>query len=281
MPTAISVRGLTRSYGSHAAVRDVHFEVATGECVAILGPNGAGKTTTIEILEGFRHRDGGTVSVLGVDPDHATAAWRSRLGIVAQSSSDLALARVREAIAYFATLYPNPLDTNELLEVVGLSDIAHQRIGQLSGGQRRRLDVALGLVGRPEVLFLDEPTTGFDPEARREFWQLISSLRATSTTVLLTTHYLDEAEALADRIIVIANGRTIADTTPGELGRRHQGAATVVWEEYGTLQSQVTDSPTSLILELAQRLGPEIPSLQVKRATLEDAYLTLIGESGE
>jgi ABC-2 type transport system ATP-binding protein len=276
---AISVSGLTRRYGDLEAVRGIDVEVRTGECVAILGPNGAGKTTTIEILEGFRRRDAGLVSVLGVDPAHGDAAWRTRIGIVTQSSSDLGLARVGEALDHFGRYYPTPRATGELLELVGLDAARNQRVSQLSGGQRRRFDVALGLVGSPEILFLDEPTTGFDPEARRDFWQLIHSLRATSTTVLLTTHYLDEADALADRIIVIAAGKKIADTTPGELGERHRGGAQVTWREGDHVQSVTTATPTAFIAELASRVGPEIPGLEVQRMTLEDAYLALIEEA--
>jgi ABC-2 type transport system ATP-binding protein len=276
---AISVTGLTRRYGDLEAVRGIDLEVNIGECVAILGPNGAGKTTTIEILEGFRRRDGGTVSVLGVDPSHGDVAWRSRIGIVSQSASDLGLARVGEALDHFGRYYPSPRSTDELLALVGLEAARNQRVSQLSGGQRRRFDVALGLVGSPEILFLDEPTTGFDPEARRDFWQLIQSLRASNTTVLLTTHYLEEADALADRIVVIAAGKKIADTTPSQLGERHRGGAQVYWREGDEVRSVTTPTPTAFIAELASRVGPEIPGLEVQRMTLENAYLALIDEA--
>ncbi len=273
---SISVRGLTKRYGSLVAVNDISFEVEQGECLALLGPNGAGKTTTTEVLEGFRHADSGEVRVLGVDPRHGGLDWKARLGIVLQADRDLGDLTVREAVRHFAAYFPSPRDAEEVIEAVGLGSKATSRNDRLSGGQRRRLDVALGIIGRPEVLFLDEPTTGFDPAARREFWALIESLKAEGTTILLTTHYLDEAERLADRVAVIAGGRIIACDKPSQLGDRSDGIARVTWIEDGRERQATTDSPTAYVVELAQRLGGEVPQLSVHRPTLEDTYLALI-----
>ena len=273
---SISVRGLTKRYGSLVAVNDISFEVEQGECLALLGPNGAGKTTTTEVLEGFRHADSGEVRVLGVDPRHGGLDWKARLGIVLQADRDLGDLTVREAVRHFAAYFPSPRDAEEVIEAVGLGSKATSRNDRLSGGQRRRLDVALGIIGRPEVLFLDEPTTGFDPAARREFWALIESLKAEGTTILLTTHYLDEAERLADRVAVIAGGRIIACDSPSQLGDRSDGIARVSWIEDGRELQVTTDSPTAYVSELAQRLGGEVPQLSVHRPTLEDTYLALI-----
>ena len=273
---SISVRGLTKRYGSLVAVNDISFEVEPGECLALLGPNGAGKTTTTEVLEGFRHADSGEVRVLGVDPRHGGLDWKARLGIVLQADRDLGDLTVREAVRHFADYFPSPRDAEEVIEAVGLGSKATSRNDRLSGGQRRRLDVALGIIGRPEVLFLDEPTTGFDPAARREFWALIESLKAEGTTILLTTHYLDEAERLADRVAVIAGGRIIACDSPSQLGDRSDGIARVSWIEDGRELQVTTDSPTAYVSELAQRLGGEVPQLSVHRPTLEDTYLALI-----
>ena len=273
---SISVRGLTKRYGSLVAVNDISFEVEPGECLALLGPNGAGKTTTTEVLEGFRHADSGEVRVLGVDPRHGGLDWKARLGIVLQADRDLGDLTVREAVRHFAAYFPSPRDAEEVIEAVGLGSKATSRNDRLSGGQRRRLDVALGIIGRPEVLFLDEPTTGFDPAARREFWALIESLKAEGTTILLTTHYLDEAERLADRVAVIAGGRIIACDSPSQLGDRSDGIARVSWIEDGRELQVTTDSPTAYVSELAQRLGGEVPQLSVHRPTLEDTYLALI-----
>jgi ABC-2 type transport system ATP-binding protein len=220
---AVVVRGLRKSYGERTAVDGVDLEVATGEVVALLGPNGAGKTTTVEILEGYRARDAGEVSVLGTDPAEATPAWRARVGIVLQSVNDLSELTVRETVRHFAGYYPSPRDADEVVETVGLTGSADQRSRLLSGGQRRRLDVALGILGRPELLFLDEPTTGFDPAARRTFWRLVEDLAAEGTTILLTTHYLDEAERLAQRVAVMSDGRFLDVAPPASLdrARRH------------------------------------------------------------
>jgi len=273
---AIEVRGLTKRYGDLIAVNDLSLEVDEGECLALLGPNGAGKTTTTEILEGYRHADSGQVSVLGVDPQHGDLDWKARLGIVLQTDRDLGDLTVREAVHHFASYYPEPRDPEEVIEAVGLADKAKSRNDQLSGGQRRRLDVALGIIGGPELLFLDEPTTGFDPAARREFWTLIEALKAHGTTILLTTHYLDEAERLADRVAVIARGTIIACDRPSQLGNRSDGIAVVTWFEHGIEQQASTDSPTALVSELSQRLGGEVPQLSIHRPTLEDTYLALI-----
>ncbi|GAA4060099.1 ABC transporter ATP-binding protein [Nonomuraea soli] len=273
MDPVVSIKGLTKSYGSLQAVQSVDLAIGRGEIFALLGPNGAGKSTTVEILEGHRRRDGGEVTVLGEDPGRAGRRWRERIGIVLQTSNDTAEVTVREVVRHFATFYPRPRNPDELIEQVGLGAQRHQRVGRLSGGQRRRVDVALGLVGDPELLFLDEPTTGFDPEARRRFWELIKGLQGT--TILLTTHYLDEAEALADRVAVIARGRIVAEGDPRTLGGRSGGRATVSWAE-GSVR---TDSPTATVTELAGRYGGEVPGLQVVRPTLEDTYLELIGAS--
>ncbi|MBU6147307.1 MAG: ABC transporter ATP-binding protein [Actinomycetales bacterium] len=273
---AIEVKALRKQYGALTAVEDISFDVAAGECVALLGPNGAGKTTTTEILEGYRQPDAGIVRVLGVDPWRAPRAWKARIGIVLQSDRDLGDLTVGEAIGHFARYYPDPLPVGEAIEAVGLTDKARSRNDRLSGGQRRRLDVALGIIGRPEVLFLDEPTTGFDPEARREFWSLIESLRDRGTTILLTTHYLEEAEHLADRVAVIARGRLLACASPADLGGRHDGQAEVGWLDGGRARSEWTERPTELVAALAERLGGEIPRLTIRRPSLEDTYLELI-----
>ncbi|WP_157520795.1 ABC transporter ATP-binding protein [Herbidospora daliensis] len=275
MTTAIHVRGLTKRYGEVQAVGGLDLDIRTGEVFAILGPNGAGKSTTVEILEGYRKRDAGEVSVLGVDPGQATTAWRARVGIVLQTANDAAELTVRETVRHFARYYPDSKDPDEVIAKVGLSEKAGARIRQLSGGQRRRVDVALGIVGRPELLFLDEPTTGFDPEARRQFWDLIRSLSAEGTTIVLTTHYLDEAEALADRVAVIARGRIVAEGTPSTLGGRATASARVTWAD-GYAE---TGTPTALVRTLAEKYDGEIPGLQIVRPSLEDIYLDLIGDA--
>lgn len=274
--TAISIRGLTKVYGTKRAVDGLDLDVETGEVFALLGPNGAGKTTAVEILEGFRQRDGGEVSVLGEDPGRAGRAWRNRIGIVLQSSSGLDLLTPREILASTAKTYANPRAVDEVIAAVGLEEKADVRSAGLSGGQRRRLDVGLGIVGRPELLFLDEPTTGFDPQARRDFWELIRSLAAEGTTILLTTHYLDEAEQLADRVGVIAGGRLLALDTPANLGGRATEEATVAWQEDGQRRSVRTATPTLEVARLAERFGGEVPELVVTRPSLEDTYLSLI-----
>ena len=277
MDAPIQVSGLRKRYGTRDAVDGLDLTIERGEIFSLLGPNGAGKTTTVEILEGFRRRDAGTVSVLGADPETADLAWRNRIGIVLQTSTGLDLLTPREAMRSTAKVYSNPRDPDEVLEAVGLGDKADDRIGRLSGGQRRRLDVGLGIVGRPELLFLDEPTTGFDPQARRDFWDLITSLADGGTTILLTTHYLDEAEHLADRVGVIAAGRMLALDTPANLGGRASSEATVTWEDAdGTRHSERTSRPTELVTQLAARFGGEVPKLTVTRPSLEDTYLSLI-----
>jgi ABC-2 type transport system ATP-binding protein len=273
---AIKATQVTKKYDDFTALAGVSVEVATGECLAILGPNGAGKTTLTEILEGYRKRDSGNAEVLGVDPGRATSAWRAKLGIVLQNASDLADLTVEETVTHFARYYPNPADPAQVIAAVGLTDKAGSRNGKLSGGQRRRLDVALGIIGNPEVLFLDEPTTGFDPEARREFWGLIERLKSEGTTILLTTHYLDEAQFLADRVAVIARGQIVAQGEPDSIGNR--GEAIVTWSEGKHEMSESTDEPTAFISRLATRFDSEIPNLSVRRASLEDAYLELIAQ---
>ena len=283
MNHAISVRGLTKSYRNGkgapiAAVRGIDLDVAQGEIFALLGPNGAGKTSTIEILEGYRQRDGGTLSVLGEDPAHTNLpAWRNRVGIVLQSTKDGADLSVLEILAHFAKYYSKPRDVDEVIAAVGLQEKRNARGEHLSGGQRRRLDVALGIIGNPELLFLDEPTTGFDPEARRSFWDLIRSLRASGTTILMSTHYLDEAEALADRVAIMNHG-VIADcATPEKLGGRDREQVIIKWREGGVLHQELTDKPTELLRQLAARISGEIPELSVARPTLEEIYLRMIG----
>ncbi|MGB8022308.1 MAG: ABC transporter ATP-binding protein [Candidatus Nanopelagicales bacterium] len=276
---AIEVRGLVKTYGDLRAVDDIDLRVEVGQCVALLGPNGAGKTTTTEILEGYRSRDAGDVRVLGVDPARGDRAWRSQLGIVLQQVSDLTELTVHESVSHFAAYYPDPRPIDEVIESVGLTAKADARVRTLSGGQRRRLDVALGIVGRPELLFLDEPTTGFDPEARREFWALIDLLKTEGTTILLTTHYLEEAEALADMVGVISRGRLVAFDTPALLGGRQTGQAHVSWvEPDGEHHTRVTETPTALVAELSALYGGEVPSLSVTRPSLEDMYLHLVNE---
>ena len=280
MTPAIHVRDLRKRYGAKRAVDGLDLTVERGEIYAVLGPNGAGKTTTIEILEGFRHRDAGEVLVLDEDPGRAGRLWRSRVGVVLQRAADQAELTVAELVRHFARYYPDSRDPDELIAAVGLTDKAGTRTRQLSGGQRRRLDVALGIVGRPELLFLDEPTTGFDPEARRSFWDLIEGLRDGGTTILLTTHYMDEAERLADRCAVVRDGRVIALDAPAALGDRARRRAVVRWLEDGVPREQSTDSPTALVGHLAARFAPaEVPGLQVLRPTLEQVYLSLIEDA--
>lgn len=281
MTAPIEALNVRKRYGEVAAVEGVTLEVAAGECVALLGPNGAGKTTFTEILEGYRHRDAGDVRVLGVDPEQGSAIWRSRLGIVLQTARDLPDLTVLEAVRHFSSYFPAPDDVDTVIDQVGLSDKRNARVDKLSGGQRRRLDVALGIIGRPELLFLDEPTTGFDPEARRQFWDLIDGLAHLGTTILLTTHYLEEAERLADRVAVIAHGRVVAFDRPDRIGGRHLGLARVRWIEEGSPREQLAEHPTSLVAELSERLGGEIPALEVHRPTLEEIYLALISEDGD
>jgi ABC-2 type transport system ATP-binding protein len=280
----IEVKGLKKSYGDVHAVRGVDLDIAQGEIFSLLGPNGAGKTTTVEILEGFRTRDSGTVSVLGFDPQtrgHESRLWRDRIGIVLQSSADAGDLTVLETIDHFSGYYSNPRNVDEVIHSVGLVEKENALIRNLSGGQRRRLDVALGIIGNPELLFLDEPTTGFDPEARRAFWALIQNLRSDGTTILLTTHYLDEAEALADRVAVINNGVIIEVSTPAELGGRATSQATVTWRDGAITESEQSDNPTELVTKLSAHFGGEVPELVVSRPSLEDIYLEMIGGEHE
>ena len=258
----IEVKGLTKHYGDVHAVRGLDLSIQQGEIFSILGPNGAGKTTTVEILEGFRTRDAGSVSVLGFDPGtrgHQSREWRDRIGIVLQTSADAGDLTVFETINHFHGYYSNPRDVEEVIDSVGLQEKRDALIRNLSGGQRRRLDVALGIIGNPELLFLDEPTTGFDPEARRAFWSLIKKLRSDGATIVLTTHYLDEAEALADRVAVINKGIIVEISTPTELGGRATSQATVQWRDGDQIKSEKTDNPTSLVSNLSAKFNGEVP----------------------
>jgi ABC-2 type transport system ATP-binding protein len=275
--TAIEVSALRKTYGSRPAVSGIDLSVPHGEVFALLGPNGAGKTTTVEILEGHRRRDAGAVRVLGQDPATGGRDWRARIGIVLQSATDAADLTVTETVRHIAGFYPRPRPATEVIDLVGLSDQAKVKVRALSGGQRRRLDVALGIVGRPEVVFLDEPTTGFDPQARRQFWQLVRALAAEGTTILLTTHYLDEAEALADRLAVIAAGRLVAEGTPATLGGRAGAGTTVGWTGPSGPESEQTADPAATIARLTAA-GIDLTTLTITRPSLEDTYLTLIGE---
>jgi ABC-2 type transport system ATP-binding protein len=274
----IQVRELTMAYGDIDVLRGIDLDIHRGEVFALLGPNGAGKTTTVEILEGFRQRSAGEVRVLGADPERGDDVWRGRIGLVLQSWRDHRRWRVAELLTHFATYYPDPRDPTELLALVGLTDQAGQQVDRLSGGQRRRLDVALGIVGRPELLFLDEPTTGFDPEARHEFHVLVERLaRDEGVTVLLTTHDLVEAERLADRIAMLVGGRIRACGTPSELARRAAAQAEVRWTaDDGTSRRERTEDPSRLVWELHRDADGPIAGLEVRRPTLEDTYLHMV-----
>ncbi|MEW2522680.1 ABC transporter ATP-binding protein [Actinacidiphila alni] len=277
---AVRVRGLRKRYGGVAAVDGVDLDIARGEVFGILGPNGAGKSTTVEILQGYRSRDGGEVAVLGEDPAAGGREWQAKVGIVWQDGGAAQELTVAETVRHFARYYPRPRDADEVIALVGLEEKAGSRTKALSGGQRRRLDVALGVIGGPELLLLDEPTTGFDPVARRQFWELIRSLAEEGTTIILTTHYLEEAEALTDRLAVISAGRVVAEGAADSLAGRARARATVRWTEPdGTQRTEETDTPTRTVAELAARFGGgEVPELRVTRPTLEDVYLRLIGE---
>lgn len=276
---AVDVRGLRKRYGDVTAVDGMDLAIRKGEVLGLLGPNGAGKSTTVEIIQGHRSRDAGEVTVLGADPASATRAWRSRVGIVWQDESAPAELTVRETVRHFARYYPRPRDPEEVIALVGLEAKAGSRIKALSGGQRRRLDVALGVIGGPKLLLLDEPTTGFDPAARRRFWALIRTLAQEGTTILLTTHYLEEAEALADRLTVVARGRIVAEGTSHELRERHATGVTVGWTDPdGTPRTEHTGTPTRTVAGLMRRFDGEIPGLRVSRPTLEDVYLRLTGQ---
>lgn len=284
---ALDVEGLRMRYGTTDVLDGVTFQVREGEVVCLLGPNGAGKSTTIEILEGFRMRSAGRVDVLGEDPARATEEWRARVGIVLQSWRDHGKWGVRELLAHLGSYYrrysterfPRPWDADQLLATVGLTEHAQKTIRMLSGGQRRRLDVAIGIVGRPELVFLDEPTAGFDPEARREFHELVRRLAAEHrTTILLTTHDLSEAERLADRILIMSGGRIIADGTTEELAEQIVGEDEVRWTRDGRRYRQSTNASTALVFDLFKRYGQTVADLEVRRASLEDTYLSLLHE---
>jgi ABC-2 type transport system ATP-binding protein len=277
--TAVAVSDLRKSYGPLEAVRGISFEIAAGEVFGLLGPNGAGKTTTVEILEGYRHRDGGSVSVLGTDPEQARSAWRERIGVVLQSSAMHANLTVAEHLELFAGYYSAPRDVDEVIGVVGLTEKRDARVRTLSGGQKRRLDLGLALIGDPELLFLDEPTTGFDPAARRAAWDVIRSLRSLGKTILLTTHYLDEAEQLSDRVAVLAEGRIVALGRPSEL-TAGAPATEIRYRRNGQEIVVQTHEPTRVLHELtgeALAEGAELEGLSVRRPTLEEIYLSLTG----
>jgi ABC-2 type transport system ATP-binding protein len=277
---AIRVRALRKSYGEHEAVRGIDFDVHPGEVFGLLGPNGAGKTTTVEILEGYRERDGGEVEVLGADPWSAGPAHRERIGVVLQHSDLPALLTIREVHAMFAGYYARPRDVDEVIELVGLTDKAGAQVKTLSGGQKRRLDLGVALIGDPELVFLDEPTTGFDPSARRTAWELVRSLRALGKTIVLTTHYLDEAQQLADRVAVIREGELIRIGTPAELIGVTPDVE-VRYRENGRDVVVTTSEPTRVLAQLtaaALAEGREVEGLEVRRPTLEDVYLGLVDE---
>ena len=275
--SAISVRDVRKSYGALEAVRGVSFDVERGEVFGLLGPNGAGKTTTVEILEGYRRRDGGTVEVLGADPAEAGGDWRERIGVVLQSSAMYETLTVAEMLQLFAGYYSSPRSVDEVVELVGLREKRDDRVRRLSGGQRRRLDLGIALVGDPELIFLDEPTTGFDPHARRQAWDTLRSLRSLGKTIVLTTHYLDEAEQLADRLAVLREGRIIREGTPTEL----TGGTTETEVRYRRDGHEVvirTTDPTKVLHQLTEEAiaeGRELDGLTVRRPTLEDVYLLL------
>ena len=294
---AISVRGLRKAYGEHEAVRGIDFEVAAGEVFGFLGPNGAGKTTTIEILEGYRERSGGEVAVLGVDPASPNRAWRNRVGLVLQECELDPLWTVREAVDLFAGFYARPRPVEETIELVGLGDKREARIGTLSGGQKRRADVAIGIIGDPDLIFLDEPTTGFDPSARRDAWNMIEGLKALGKTVFLTTHYMDEAQHLADRVAILRDGRIVAQGRTEELGasigrrtviafalnggltieevRARVGAAVELAGNQVSVESERPQQDLLALLTLAQERGAELSELEVRRPSLEDVFLEL------
>ena len=275
--SAVRVRDLRKSYGEHVALREVSFDIAAGEVFGLLGLNGAGKTTTIEILEGYRRRDAGEVEVLGIDPAAAGGAWRQRIGVVLQSSAMYETLTVRESLRLFAGYYERPRPVDQVLELVGLADKRDSRVRTLSGGQKRRLDLGLGLIGDPELIFLDEPTTGFDPAARRAAWETIRSLRLLGKTILLTTHYLDEAEQLSDRVAVLREGRIVASGTPQELTGA-TAATEIRYRRNGREVVLQTEEPTRILHDLtaeALAQGRELEGLQVRRPTLEEIYLSL------
>lgn len=276
----VSVRDLRKSYAGFTALDGVSFDIERGETFALLGPNGAGKSTTIEILEGYRDRTSGEAHVLGADPQHGDLTWKARLGVVLQSTGESGTATVREQIAHFAGFYPNPRDVDELIAAVGLEAKAKTQIRKLSGGQRRRVDVALGIVGNPELLFLDEPTTGFDPEARRQFWELIRTLQAEGTSILLTTHYLDEAAQLAHRVGVIAAGTLIDIGRVDEIGGAAARVPIVRWTDAAGPHEHRTHEPAVFVARLvADAAGGEPGHVEIIRPSLEDVYLQLVARS--
>jgi ABC-2 type transport system ATP-binding protein len=274
----ITIRGLRKSYGDAEAVRGIDLEVMRGEVFAFLGPNGAGKTTTVEILEGYRKRGAGEVSVLGEDPARAGRAWRERIGIVLQSGRLDPYLTVRESLALYAGYFRAPRPIDEVIALVGLEGKADERARRLSGGQQRRLDVGMALVGDPELLFLDEPTTGFDPSARRQAWDVIAGLRDLGKTVFLTTHYMDEAQRLADRVTIIVGGEIVARGTPEDLGDRESRPATIRYRSGGRERAIETTTPVETLHELtgeALARGEDLEGLEVTRPSLEDVYLEL------
>lgn len=276
--SVIHVRGLRKHYGDRTILDGIDFDIAPGETYALLGPNGAGKSTTIEILEGLRKADAGEVRVLGRDPLTAGRGHRAQIGIVAQDTADLGPFTPRELLTHFAPLYPNPRGVDEVLELVGLTEHASRRASKFSGGQKRRLDVALGIIGRPALIFLDEPTTGFDPEARRRFWDMIQQLAGEGTAILLTTHYLDEAAHLADRVGVLAGGRIVAEAPPALLGGADARVPLVRWRDAdGILREERSTTPAERVAQLVATAGGEPTELEIRRPSLEDIYLELIG----
>ncbi len=298
MTAAVSARGVRKSYGDFEALRGVDLEIGPGEVFALLGPNGAGKTTFVEILEGFRARSGGEATVLGVDPERGDLVWRSRLGIVLQSAGFFEQLTPDEVVSHFATFYPNPLDPRRVVDMVGLADKRSSRCKDLSGGQKRRVDLAMGIVGDPELVFLDEPTTGLDPQGRRQLWGVVREFARLGKTIVLTTHYLDEAEQLADRVGVIINGQLVEVGTPREIGGRERALARVTFALTGNLAGRplpetaaetvskngrvtiTTATPTAVVTALARWAEangePELPALAVSRPSLEDIYLAMV-----
>ena len=276
---AVEVKGLRKSYGGQEAVRGITFAIDEGEVFCLLGPNGAGKTTTVEVLEGYRERDAGDVSVLGFDPQRRERAFRERIGVVLQHSDTWPQVTVAETLRIYAGYYRRPRDVAEVIELVGLEAKRDARVKTLSGGQKRRLDLGLALVGDPDLVFLDEPTTGFDPQARRNAWEMVRGLRALGKTILLTTHYLDEAQRLADRVAVLRDGVIVKEGTPAELVAASQ--TEIRYRENGEVKVVATEQPTRVLHDLTSRAvseGRELEELEVRRGTLEDVYLDLVRE---